>query len=667
MNNTKVCCACCGETAKTQSKGGEGIFERRAVIIKCAGVLVFALAVALPLFQRLDAAVLHTAWFRFALFFAAYILIGGDVLLRAAKNIARGQVFDENFLMTIATVGAFCIGEYPEAAAVMLFYQAGEAFQDYAVGKSRKSISALMGIRPDYANLKVDGAITRVSPEDVSAGSVIVIKPGEKVPLDGVVLEGVSALDTSMLTGESLPRDIEPGGVVLSGFINKTGLLTVEVTKTAGESTVAKILELVENAGSKKTPVENFITKFARWYTPCVVIAAVALAVLPPLVLRLTYGADFQMLDSFFAWLKRALVFLVVSCPCALVISIPLGFFGGIGCASRNGVLIKGSNYLEALNQIDTIVFDKTGTLTRGVFTVRRVNNAPEFSPSELLDYAACAEWFSTHPIAVSIQKAYKEKFGRKIDESRVAGFEDIQGKGISAIVDGKRVLAGKKAFIEEAGGAITHGGGDFQGAELAVFVCVDGAYAGSLIIADEVKSDSAPAIAALKKLGVRRAVMISGDTRAAAEQLGESLGIDIVYAEQLPHEKVMRFDELERTKTSAGRLAFVGDGINDAPVLARSDVGVAMGALGSDAAIEAADIVLMTDELTRLADAVKIARRTHAIVWQNIVFALAVKAALLVMGALGLATLWEAVFGDVGVAFIAVLNSMRALRYKAA
>jgi Cd2+/Zn2+-exporting ATPase len=662
MSKTETCCSCCAESAKPKNND-DGVFEKRALAVKGAGVALFALALASPLFFE-TREIVNETWIRFALFLAAYLLIGLEVLVSAAKNISRGKVFDENFLMAIATIGAFCIGEYPEAAAVMLFYQVGEAFQDYAVGKSRKSISALMDIRPDYVNLKVNGEITRASPDDVQVGGVIVVKPGEKVPLDGVVLDGVSALDTSMLTGESLPRDVGPGDNVLSGFINKSGLLTIEVTKRAGESTAAKILDLVENAGSKKTPVENFITKFARWYTPCVVFCALALAVAPPLVLRITHGADFALTESFFAWLRRALVFLVVSCPCALVISIPLGFFGGIGCASRNGVLIKGSNYLEALNQIDTIVFDKTGTLTRGIFSVRRVENAEPFSQDELLDYASCAEWFSTHPIAVSIQKAYKEKFGKKIDETRVMGFEDIQGKGICAVVDGKRVLAGKSEFLKERG-IIVRSDFALGASDLRVYVAVDGVYAGVLVIADEVKPDSQSAVVQLKKLGIRRAVMISGDTRAAAESLGKTLGIDVVFAEQLPHEKVARFDELERTKTTNGKLAFVGDGINDAPVLARSDVGIAMGALGSDAAIEAADVVLMTDELTKLVDAVKISRRTRAIVWQNIIFALAVKAVLLGMGALGLATLWEAVFGDVGVAVIAVLNSMRALRYR--
>jgi Cd2+/Zn2+-exporting ATPase len=480
------------------------------------------------------------------------------------------------------------------------------------------------------------------------------VKPGEKVPHDGIVVEGVSAFDTSMLTGESLPRDAAPGASALSGFINRTGLLVIETTKPASESTAAKILDMVENAGSKKTPVENFITKFARWYTPCVVFSALALAVVPPLALP---GATFS------EWIHRALVFLVVSCPCALVVSIPLGFFAGIGCASKNGVLVKGSNYLDALTGIDTVVFDKTGTLTRGVFSVTRIKPRAPFGENETLEYAAYAERFSTHPIAASILGEWEKRAGTKIDESRVSGFEVVPGKGVRAEVGGKSVLAGKAGFLEE-NGISSADDGESAAAGVAVFVAVDGQFAGSLVVADEVKPDARGAIDALKKLGVRRIAMVSGDAKAAAEPLGARLGIDTVYAEQLPHEKIMRVEELERGKTTGGRLVFVGDGINDAPVLARSDVGVAMGGLGSDAAIEAADIVLMTDEPSKLADAVRIARKTRAVVRQNIVFALAVKAALLVMGALGAATLWEAVFGDVGVALLAILNSMRAVRY---
>jgi Cd2+/Zn2+-exporting ATPase len=586
---------------------------------------------------------------KLVIFLASYAFIGGEVILRALKNISRGQIFDENFLMALATAGAFAIGEYAEGAAVMLFYQIGEAFQDYAVGRSRRSITALMDIRPDYANLKTEDGSKRVSPEDVQTGDLITVKPGEKIPLDGVVVEGRSALDTSALTGESLPRDVESGSEVLSGSININGLLTVQVTKEFGESTVSKILDLVQNAGGNKAPVENFITKFARYYTPAVVFAALALAVIPPLVLP---GARFS------EWVGRALVFLVVSCPCALVISIPLGFFGGIGSASRNGILVKGSNYLNALGSVDTVVFDKTGTLTRGVFRVTGIAGAGGFGNDELLRYAAIAESNSSHPIAVSIQKAY----GQKIPAGSIAGYEEIAGQGLRVVSGGKTVLAGNSVLLENAG--IRCNRPDAEGT--VVYLAVDGVFAGHIVISDEIKPDSRQAVAALKALGVKRTVMLTGDTGTAAEKTGAETGVDLVYAELLPHQKVEKLEELARSGTGKGRLVFVGDGINDAPALARSDVGIAMGGVGSDAAIEAADVVLMTDEPSKIADAISIAQKTRGIVWQNIVFALGVKAVILVLGAMGIATMWAAVFGDVGVALIAVLNAMRALRFRA-
>ncbi|MDR1469915.1 MAG: cadmium-translocating P-type ATPase [Spirochaetaceae bacterium] len=591
---------------------------------------------------------------RFALFLASYLLVGGEVLVRAAKNIARGEIFDENFLMGIATIGAFAIKEFPEGAAVMIFYQIGEAFQNYAVGRSRKSISALMDIRPDYANLKTAAGLERVSPETVRVGDFIVVKPGEKIPLDGVVAEGFSALDTSALTGESLPRDVEPGNAVLSGSINASGLLTIEVTKGFGESTVSKILDLVQNAGSKKSVTENFITKFARYYTPAVVFAAVALAVFPPLFLP---GATFA------AWINRALVFLVVSCPCALVISIPLSFFGGIGGASRNGILIKGSNYLEALTNVDTVVFDKTGTLTRGVFSVTKIVPADGLTAEQLLSYAAHAEAHSNHPIALSIRNAYR----KELDDAATGPYEEIAGKGVSVRVGEDAVLAGNAKLLEaaqiavsaEAVSAATEPG-------TVVYVAVNGVFAGYLVIADELKADAKQAVADLRAIGVKRIAMLTGDSRAVGENIAHRIGLDTVFAELLPHQKVEQLEALEQSKSGPGKLVFVGDGINDAPVLARSDVGIAMGGVGSDAAIEAADVVLMTDEPSKIAGAIRIARRTRTIVWQNIIFALSVKGVILVMGALGIATMWEAVFGDVGVALIAVLNAMRVSAFRA-
>ncbi len=583
---------------------------------------------------------------RFLLFLTSYLLVGGEVVLRALKNISKGQVFDENFLMSVATIGAFIIGEYPEGVAVMLFYQIGEAFQRLAVNRSRKSISALMDIRPDFANLKIGDEIRRVNPEEVGIGDTIAVKPGEKIPLDGRILEGYSALDTSALTGESLPRDVEPGSEVLSGSINKSGLLLIEVSKEFGESTVSRILDLVQNASSKKAPTENFITKFARYYTPVVAFAALALALIPPLLIPgATYGE----------WTYRALAFLVVSCPCALVISIPLSFFGGIGGASRNGILVKGSNFLEALNNIDTIVFDKTGTLTRGIFKVTRIYGQKGWEEQELLNYAAHAESFSNHPIALSIQKAY----GRKIDGSRLAEQEEIPGQGIRVKVDGRQVLAGNGKLMDSAGIQWQ----SINALGTVVYLAVDGELAGYIVISDELKPDSRKAIKDLKALGINNTAMLTGDSKATGEAIAREIGLDAVYTELLPHQKVEQLEKLEKKKKTRGRLVFVGDGINDAPVLARADIGIAMGALGSDAAIEAADVVLMTDEPSKIVSAIRVARKTKTIVWQNILFAMGIKVVVLVLAALGYATMWEAVFGDVGVTIIAILNAMRAMQ----
>ncbi|MFT4105172.1 MAG: heavy metal translocating P-type ATPase [Lacrimispora sp.] len=582
----------------------------------------------------------------FIVFLISYLLVGGEVVLRALKNISKGQVFDENFLMSVATIGAFAIGEYPEGVAVMLFYQVGEAFQRLAVNRSRKSISALMDIRPDFANLKVGSEIRKVTPEEVGIGDFIVVKPGEKIPLDGRIIEGVSALDTSALTGESLPRDVEPGNEVLSGSINKNGVLTVEVSREFGESTISKILDLVQNASSKKAPTENFITKFARYYTPVVTFAALALAVIPPLVIP---GAVFS------DWIYRALAFLVVSCPCALVISIPLSFFGGIGGASKNGILVKGSNYLEALNNVDTIVFDKTGTLTRGIFKVTSVAGANSWSKQELLSYAAHAESFSNHPIALSIQKEY----GQEIDSQRLTEQKEIPGLGIKVKIDGKTVLAGNGKLMDSE--RISWTPADALGS--IVYLAVDGTFAGHIVISDELKPDSKKAISDLKKLGVNRTAMLTGDSRAVGEAIAAEIGLDAVYTELLPHQKVEQLELLDKNRKGKGKLVFVGDGINDAPVLARADIGIAMGALGSDAAIEAADVVLMTDEPSKIVSAIQVARKTRSIVWQNIIFAMGVKIIVLILAAGGMATMWEAVFGDVGVTVIAILNAMRAMK----
>ena len=585
-------------------------------------------------------------WLRLLIFLIPYGIIGWDVLWKAARNIAHGQIFDENFLMSIATIGAFFTGEFPEAVVVMLFYQVGELFQSYAVGRSRRSIASLMDIRPDYANMERDGKLVQVDPEEVSVGDQIVIKAGERVPLDGVVLEGSSAVNTAALTGESLPREVEPGDDVISGCINQSGLLRVRVTKAFGESTVAKILDLVENSSAKKARAENFITRFSRYYTPCVVIGAVLLAVLPPLIL----GGGWP------DWIHRALIFLVISCPCALVISVPLSFFGGIGGASKNGILVKGGNYLETLADTEIVVFDKTGTLTRGVFNVTAIH-PDKISESDLLEIAALAESYSDHPISRSLKEAY----ALAIDNARVTGVEELSGRGIRAKIDGRDVCVGNNKLMEEIG-VNWH---PCHRIGTTVHVAVNGSYAGHIVISDEIKEDAVAAIAALKKEGVRKTVMLTGDAKQVGESVAKELGLDQVYAELLPADKVDRVEELLREKSKKGKLAFVGDGINDAPVLSRADIGIAMGAMGSDAAIEAADIVLMDDKPSKIAEAIRVSRKTLRIARQNIIFALAVKLLILVLGAIGLANMWEAVFADVGVSVLAILNAMRALSSK--
>lgn len=579
---------------------------------------------------------------RLIAYLAAYFVVGWDVLWRAVRGIASGQVFDESFLMGLATVGAFAIGEFPEGVAVMLFYQIGEWFQSYAVGRSRKSIAALMDIRPDSANIERDGKLEEVDPEDVQVDDIIVIRAGERVPLDGIIIEGTSSLDTSALTGESLPRTATVGDEVISGCINQTGLLRVRVTKPFEQSTVARILDLVENSSAKKAKAENFITKFARYYTPCVVIAALALFVIPSLL----FGGWSQ-------WLHRALIFLVISCPCALVISVPLSFFGGIGGASRRGILVKGGNYLEVLAKADMVVFDKTGTLTKGVFRVTGIY-PQSCSEQELLELAALAESYSNHPISRSLREALETT----PDTSRLGQVDEISGRGVRAQVDGHTVLAGNALLMQESGISFSQE----ERIGTVVHVAQDGNYLGCILISDEPKPDAADAIRALKHRGVRRTVMLTGDAQAVAEQVARQLGLDEVHAQLLPADKVERVEQLLKQKSPGGQLLFVGDGINDAPVLSRADVGIAMGAMGSDAAIEAADIVLMDDQPSKIAEAITIARRTLRIVHQNIVFALGVKALVLLLGAFGAANMWEAVFADVGVSVIAICNAMRAL-----
>ena len=588
----------------------------------------------------------------FALFLIPYLIAGYDVLYKAWRNIRRGQAFDEAFLMTVATIGAFAMVLFPEAephmaegAAVMLFYQVGELFQSYAVGQSRKSISAMMDIAPDYANIERDGGLAEVDPDDVAVGSVIVVKPGERVPIDGVVLEGSSQLDTAALTGESVPRHVEAGANVISGCINMTGTLRMQTTKPFGESTVARILELVENASEKKAKTENFITRFARWYTPVVTFSALAIAMIPPLA----------GMGAWSDWILRGLTFLVVSCPCALVISVPLSFFGGIGGASKIGILVKGSNYLEQLAHVDTVVFDKTGTLTSGTFNVVAVHPEAGIDPDYVLSNAAYAEAFSDHPIAVSIKKAY----AGDIDQSRIKDAHEESGHGVSATVDERVVLVGNDKLMAEHGTS-WH---DCELTGTILHVAVDGTYAGHIVIADVVKADAAETIKSLHEAGVKKCVMLTGDRRDVAEAVANKIGIDEVHAQLLPEDKVNAVERLLADQDPNSKLAFVGDGINDAPVLMRADVGIAMGAMGSDAAIEAADVVLMDDKPSNIARAMHVARKTMRIVWQNIVFALGVKIAILVLAALGIANMWLAVFGDVGVAMIAILNAMRCMR----
>ena len=613
--------------------------DKKRTIRLAVGAVVYAIGMALTVFAKLPTLA------ELAFLIVAYVILGWDVVWQAVKNITRGQVFDEHFLMSVSTIGAFAIGEYPEAVAVMLFYQVGEFFQSLAVKRSRKSISDLMDIRPDSATVKRNGVLQVVSPESVAVGEIIVVKPGEKIPLDGIVVDGESMLDTKALTGESVPRSIRKGDEALSGCINQSGLLTLKVTKSFGESTVSKITDLVEKASARKAPTENFITTFARYYTPVVVGMAAVLAIIPPLVL----GGGWS------EWLRRGFVFLIVSCPCALVISIPLTFFGGIGAASKRGVLVKGSNYLEALNKVSVVVFDKTGTLTKGVFEVANIIPAAGYQKEQVLEYAAQAESYSNHPIAKSILATY----GKPIDQKQFSGFEEISGHGISVMVQGKKVLAGNSKLMESE--KIAYAACDAAGTKF--YVAADGSYVGCILIADEVKPDSKCAIAELKKIGVEKTVMLTGDDERIGKSVADELGLDAYYAQLWPDQKVEKLEMLDKQKRQGSKLAFVGDGINDAPVLARADVGIAMGGLGSDAAIEAADVVLMTDEPSKLVEAIDVAKATKRIVMQNIVIALGIKSVFLVLGALGMAGMWEAVFGDVGVTIIAVLNAMRILK----
>lgn len=609
--------------------------QKRQLYKIIAAAVLFAVAFMLPV----------SGYWRLAVWSAAYLIVGLPIVRKAFRNIGHGQVFDENFLMTAATAGAFTLGEYSEGVAVMLFYQIGELFQSYAVNKSRKSIAALMDIRPDYANIERDGKVVRVNPEDVRPGEDIIVTAGEKIPLDGRIVEGYSLIDTAAITGESVPREAAVGDEVISGCINLNGRLKIRVTRDFGQSTVAKILDLVENASSQKASVENFITRFARYYTPAVVFLALAIAVLPPLLVD---GAVFS------DWLYRALTFLVISCPCALVISVPLGFFGGIGAASRSGILVKGSNYLEALAATEIAVFDKTGTLTKGCFEVSRVQG-DGIDDDALLEMAALAGGNSTHPVSQSIRKAY----GKEIDLRRVVDFEELPGRGIKATIGGKTVLLGNKRLLDEYGIKFN----PVNGAGTVVYVAEEGIFRGFILIADEIKPDAPAAIAALKKAGIRETVMLTGDNAAAAENVAQILGLDKFFANLLPAQKVEKVEALMKDKSAGGKLVFAGDGINDAPVLALADIGIAMGGVGSDAAVEAADIVIMTDEPSKIAQAIKISQRTLRIVRQNIVFALGVKFLVLLMGAEGLATMWDAVFADVGVSVIAIVNSMRALK----
>lgn len=618
--------------------------QRRQLNRILIGGALFLLGALLPL---------PGAW-ALLLYLPAYLVVGGDVLRRAVQGVMSGEMLDENFLMAIASLGAFALGffsegsYYSEGVGVMLFYQVGALFESVAVGQSRKSIAALMDIRPDYANIEVDGHLEQVDPENVQPGQTIVVQPGERIPLDGTVLEGTSSLDTAALTGESVPRDVGPGSEAISGCVNLNGMLKIQVQREYGQSTVARILDLVENASNKKAKAENFITKFAHWYTPLVVCSAVALALVLPFAIGLSWSES----------ISRALIFLVVSCPCALVISIPLSFFGGIGGASRCGILIKGGNYLEALAKVDTVVFDKTGTLTKGIFQVQQVCPAEGFRGDVLLETAALAESYSSHPISRSLRTAVSTE----LDTARVTDVEEIAGRGVRAQVDGHAVAVGNAQLMQDLGLKVP---ADVDAAGTVVYGAIDGVYAGFILIADEVKADAQKAIASLKAQGVRRTVMLSGDRKAAAQQVADRLGMDEVHAELMPEDKVERMDALLQQRQNGGQLIFVGDGINDAPVLSRADIGIAMGALGSDAAIEAADVVLMDDKPSKIALAIRIGKKAHRIVNQNIAFALGVKFLVMILGAFGKANLWEAVFGDVGVSVIAILNASRMLRIK--
>ena len=611
---------------------------KKSLIQIIISAILFAIGLLVPFSNE---------WITKGIYIVAYLIVGLEIVIKAIKNIFKGEVFDEHFLMAVATIGAFAIGEFPEAVAVMLFYQIGELFQDYAVDKSKESITNLMDIRPDVAVVKRNGKLETVKPETVKIGEEIVVKPGEKIPLDGTIIDGRSMLDTSALTGESVPRSAKIGEKVLSGCINQSGVLTIKVEKEFGESTVSKILDLVENASNKKSKSENFITKFAKIYTPTVVGIAVLLAIIPPFLLK--WG-------SFSEWLERALTFLVVSCPCALVISIPLGFFGGIGGASRKGVLIKGSNYLELLSKTDIFVFDKTGTLTEGVFEVQKINPV-DISEEELLKIAAYAESYSNHPISASIKKAYQKEINQEIIEKT----EEISGKGIVSQIENKTVVIGNNKIMQEKG--IEYKESNDIGTIL--YVAINNKFAGSIVIADKIKEDAKQTIQGLKRNTVSKTVMLTGDKKEIAEKVAKQIEIDEVYTDLLPDQKVEKVEELMKQKTEKGKLAFVGDGINDAPVLAISDIGIAMGGLGSDAAIEAADIVIMNDKPSKILEAIKISNKTMRIVKQNIIFAISVKILVLILGACGIATMWEAVFADVGVSFIAILNSLRALGRK--
>jgi len=646
MNNAKEVC----EDVCDVKEDEEGFNLKKEIITLGLGILIYlgALVLKLPFWQELS------------LFLLSYIIIARDIVWRAIRNVFYGKVFDENFLLTVATVGAFAIKKFPEAVAVMLFFKVGELFQDVALNRSRKSIKSLMQIRPDYANLKIEGKIRKVDPNEVNTGDVIIVKPGEKVPLDGIVLDGSSMVDTSALTGESVPRKVKAGDQILSGMINKTGLLNIRVTKRFSESTVSKVLDLMENAANKKARTEQFITKFAKYYTPAVVFGAFTLAIVPVMLYHIpALTPMFAHQETFSEWIYKSLIFLVISCPCALVISIPLGFFGGIGAASKQGVLVKGSNYLEGLNNVHTVVWDKTGTLTKGVFKVSKIVPINNFSKDEILKSAAEAESQSIHPIAQSILEA----FDGKIDESKIKGYEEISGYGIKAKVEGRYVLVGNDKLLNREN--IEHNTCDVEGT--VVHVVINYKYAGYIIISDEIKEGAGIAIQKLKDIGIKRQIMLTGDSQEVAKAVSKKLGLEKYFAELLPQQKVEKLEELIKKKVNKKDLiAFVGDGINDAPVLMRSDIGVAMGALGSDAAIEAADIVLMSDEPSKLYKAIKIAKRTRGIVWQNIYFALGVKGIFLSIGAIGMATMWEAVFADVGVALLAILNSTRILQKKA-